>query len=116
MTYWLLNAVFLGIVAVVVAVAVFRRLPVRWAAVAGAMVVVLAMTAVFDNVMIAVGLVGYDPTRISNVFVGIAPVEDFAYAIAAVLLLPALWSLLPPRRRGARRPVDAATRAGKERP
>ncbi|WP_207455165.1 lycopene cyclase domain-containing protein [Desertivibrio insolitus] len=116
MTYWLLNAVFLGIVAVVVAVAVFRRLPVRWAAVAGAMVVVLAMTAVFDNVMIAVGLVGYDPTRISNVFVGIAPVEDFAYAIAAVLLLPALWSLLPPRRRSDRRPVDAATRAGKERP
>ena len=115
MTYWLLNSVFLAIVAAVVALAVFRRRPVRWASVAGTMVVVLAMTALFDNVMIAVGLVGYDPTRISNVFIGIAPLEDFAYAIAAVLLLPALWSLLPDRRRARPDHVDAS-RAGRQRP
>lgn len=55
--------------------------------------VVVILTAVFDNVMIGVGLVGYDRALISGVFVGIAPLEDFAYAVAAVVLLPALWSL-----------------------
>jgi hypothetical protein len=47
---------------------------------------------------VATGIVGYDPSRISGVLVGVAPLEDFNYAIAAVVLLPALWSLLTPRR------------------
>jgi lycopene cyclase domain-containing protein len=98
MTYWALNAFFLGFVALVaVAAALTRRAP-RWRAVALAGAVLLVTTAVFDNVMIAVGLVGYDETLISGAFVGIAPLEDFAYAIAAAVLLPALWHLLPARR------------------
>ncbi len=28
--------------------------------------------------------------------VGVAPLEDFAYAVAAVVLLPSLWALLSP--------------------
>jgi lycopene cyclase domain-containing protein len=106
-TYWLLNTVFLTLVAAVVVLAVLRRRHVRWAAVAGTMVVLLLMTAVFDNIMIGVGLVGYNPGLISNVFVGIAPLEDFAYAVAAVLLLPALWSLLPATRTRADRSLAA---------
>ena len=93
MTYWALNAIFLGVVAVVaVATIVSRRAP-RWATVLGVLAVVLVMTAVFDNVMIAVGLVGYDEALISGAFIGIAPLEDFAYAVAAVVLLPCLWAL-----------------------
>ena len=57
------------------------------------------MTAVFDNVMIGIGLVGYDRTLISGAFIGIAPLEDFAYAVAAVALLPSLWMLLGRRNR-----------------
>ncbi|MCS5722988.1 lycopene cyclase domain-containing protein [Herbiconiux sp. CPCC 203407] len=103
MSYWGLNAVFLAVVVVVVVAAVVslvvragdasarRRL---LAAVGVTMAVLLVMTAVFDNVMIGVGLVGYEPSLISGAFVGIAPLEDFAYAIAAVLLLPSLWVLL----------------------
>ena len=60
----------------------------------------LILTAVFDNVLVATGIVGYDPRLISGVLVGVAPIEDFAYAIAAVVLLPALWHLL------AARPAD----------
>jgi lycopene cyclase domain-containing protein len=56
--------------------------------------VLLVLTAIFDNVLVATGIVGYDPSRISGVFVGVAPLEDFAYAIAAVVLLPSLWALL----------------------
>ena len=121
MSYWALNAIFLAVVAAVgvaaVVVSAVRaarvaavaraagrssgnpvsradapgRLAVAVALTAG---VLLLLTAVFDNVMISIGLVGYDPAHISGVFVGVAPLEDFAYAIAAVVLLPSLWVLL----------------------
>ena len=94
MTYWELNVIFLGIVAVAVLVGlVVRRTP-RWGAVALAAALLLVATAVFDNVMISVGLVAYDRALIQGAFVGVAPVEDFAYTVAAVVGLPALWVLL----------------------
>ncbi len=93
MTYWALNAIFLAGVAAVAIVAVLSRRGPRWASVGLVLAVVLLMTAVFDNVMIGVGLVGYDEQKISGAFIGIAPLEDFAYAIAAVVLLPSLWCL-----------------------
>lgn len=111
MTYWGLNAVFLAVVAVVAAAALVRlarRGPHdpdghsrahRLGASALAAGILLVMTAVFDNVMIGIGLVGYDESKISGVFVGIAPLEDFAYAVAALVLLPSLWVLLPGRER-----------------
>jgi lycopene cyclase domain-containing protein len=106
MTYLALNAAFLLAVAAIVAVAVlrFRRRGggIRWRAAALAGAALLLLTAVFDNVLIAIGLVGYDPERISGLRIGVAPIEDFAYALAAVLLLPALWHL------AARRDPDAA--------
>jgi lycopene cyclase domain-containing protein len=94
MTYWLINAAFLTVVAGVAIAAVATRRPPRWAAVGVAGALLLVMTAVFDNVMISVGLVAYAPEHISGAFVGIAPLEDFAYAVAAVVGLPCLWSLL----------------------
>ena len=96
MTYWALNAIFLGAVAAVAVVAVLSKRGPRWASVGLVLGVVLLMTAVFDNVMIGVGLVGYSPEKISGLFIGIAPLEDFAYAIAAVVLLPSLWTLTGP--------------------
>ena len=98
MTYWGLNAVFLAVVAAVAIAAVVSRRGPRWASVGLVLGVVLLMTAVFDNVMIGVGLVGYDETKISGAFIGVAPLEDFAYAIAAVVLLPSLWTLFGGKR------------------
>lgn len=124
MTYWALNAWFLAVVGVVGVLALARLMrdgrsaqrepdgrPERdgrrglrgrtvgpWLLAVGVtLVVLLVMTAVFDNVMIGVGLVGYDPALISGAKIGIAPLEDFAYAIAAVVLLPSLWVLLARR-------------------
>lgn len=113
MTYWAINAVFLALVAVVAGAAAvtawFRGRAARAssasrassadrsarARAAGlATVVLLVMTAVFDNIMIGVGLVDYAPDRISGVTIGIAPLEDFAYSIAALVLLPSVWVLL----------------------
>ena len=107
MTYWALNAVFLLPAAAVLALALRARRGRKreflkaLAATAG---VLLALTAVFDNVMIAAGLFWYNPDRISGAFLGRAPLEDFAYAVGAVLLLPALWLLLG--RRAAPGPED----------
>ena len=93
MTYWALNAIFLSAVAAVALVAVLSKRAPRWASVGIVLGVVLVMTAVFDNIMVGVGLVGYNESLISGAFVGIAPLEDFAYAVAAVILLPSLWTL-----------------------
>ncbi len=50
------------------------------------------LTAVFDNVLVGDRASSATTRRcISGVLVGVAPIEDFAYAIAAVVLLPSLW-------------------------
>ncbi len=98
MTYWALNAIFLGAVAAVAVAAVVSKRGPRWASTGLVLGAVLLMTAVFDNVMIGVGLVGYNRDLISGVFIGVAPLEDFAYAIAAAVLLPSLWTLIGGRR------------------
>ena len=98
MSYWALNALFLAAVAAVAIAAVVSKRGPRWASVGLVLGVVLLMTAVFDNVMIGVGLVGYDEQKISGAFIGIAPLEEFAYAIAAVVLLPSLWCLIGGKR------------------
>ena len=106
MTYWALNAVFLVPAAAVLVLALMRRTTTTTAdgrkgvlaALGITAVVLLLLTAVFDNVMIAAGLFWYNPERISGAFIGRAPLEDFAYTVAAVLLLPALWMLLGKRK------------------
>lgn len=94
MTYTLLNVVFLTVVALVaIAAMVVRRAP-RWRAVGLTAVLLLTLTAVFDNAIIGTGLVAYDDSLISGVRIGLAPIEDFAYTVAALVLLPSVWELL----------------------
>jgi lycopene cyclase domain-containing protein len=49
------------------------------------------MTAVFDNFIVVSGVVAYDPALLSGVFIGFAPIEDFAYTLVAALLIPLTW-------------------------
>jgi lycopene cyclase domain-containing protein len=100
MSYWALNAIFLTAVLAVALAAALRRHrtgPV-WAFVGLTAGVLVLVTALFDNIMIGVGLVGYSAELIGGAFIGIAPLEDFAYPIAAAVLLPALWCLLPSKK------------------
>jgi lycopene cyclase domain-containing protein len=62
------------------------------------LVVLVALTVAFDNVIVGTGIVAYDGSRILGMRVGVAPVEDFSYAVVAALALPALWVLLGRRR------------------
>ena len=66
-------------------------------------IALLVLTAAFDNVMIAAGLFAYSDAHISGVRIGLAPIEDFAYPLAAALLVPAVWELSG--RRGRRVPA-----------
>lgn len=103
MTYLILNAVFLAAAFVVLVVALRSRAPrLHRGALVVTAAVLLTLTAVFDNIMIGVGLVAYGDAQISGLRLGIMPVEDFAYTVFAVLVLPALWTLLG-RRSGTRR-------------
>ncbi|RYF29253.1 MAG: lycopene cyclase domain-containing protein [Chloroflexi bacterium] len=52
----------------------------------------MIMTAVFDSLLIAVGIVGYDLDKILGIYIGKAPIEDFFYAILAAIIIPALWN------------------------
>lgn len=106
MTYALLSIVFLAVAAVALVVALAtapdRAALLRrwWLPVLGAGVVILVLTAVFDNLMIGAGFMTYDDARISGAKLGLVPLEDFSYPLAGLLLLPALWLLT--RRRGRR--------------
>jgi lycopene cyclase domain-containing protein len=62
------------------------------------LVVLVALTVVFDNVIVGTGIVAYDASRILGVRIGVAPIEDFSYCVVAALALPALWVLLGRRR------------------
>ena len=79
-----------------------------WAALAVAAAAVLALTAVFDSIMIAADLFRFDEALLLGVRVGLAPVEDLAYALIAVLIAAAMWRLLPASSRRTARPRHAA--------
>lgn len=90
-TYLLLTLVVLGLV-LAVCLPVLRRL--AWRPVALMGVLLLVLTAVFDSAIVGFGLTVYDPDKILGVYVGAAPVEDFGYTIAALLIMPVLWTAL----------------------
>ncbi|RLP82878.1 prenyltransferase [Mycetocola lacteus] len=51
-------------------------------------------TAVFDNIMIALGLFDYDRDTLLGLNIGNAPIEDFTYPLLALLILPGVWLAL----------------------
>ncbi|WP_084099873.1 lycopene cyclase domain-containing protein [Demequina sp. NBRC 110051] len=91
MTYVLLSVAVLAVLAVG-CVPVLRRLPHRPLVVTA--LVLLTLTVIFDNVIVGLDIVGYDESLIWGVRMPIAPIEDLAYAVGAVLLVPTLWELL----------------------
>lgn len=104
MTYALIVLPFVVITIVVVLCTVrrpgFGR---RMASSALAAVALCALTAVFDNLMIAAGLFTYPPQHLSGLRIGLAPLEDFSYPVCAAFLVPAVATLLRSRHAGGRR-------------
>lgn len=95
MNYLLLNVIFLAIASLALLL-VPRN---RWPAYLVGMLPMIVLTAIFDNLIIAAQIVGYDSSKISGILVGLAPIEDFAYTIAAVLIVPSVWSAMLNRKK-----------------
>jgi lycopene cyclase domain-containing protein len=88
--YLLLNTVVLSLGAIY-AFLMRKWLPLKPVLYAG--VVMLTLTAIFDNVIIGTGIVAYDQEKISGIMIGLAPIEDFAYTVLALVLIPSLFNL-----------------------
>lgn len=84
MSYLGLNAVFLG--AVILLGIVFRK-KLSWRPIFFATAVLLIATVIFDNLIVGTGIVAYDENLILGIKIGVAPIEDFAYSLAAPLLI-----------------------------
>jgi len=59
--------------------------------------VILALTLIFDPIIIAAGIVDYNPDLILGIRLFGAPIEDFFYALYAVCLVPLVWRYFGPR-------------------
>lgn len=96
MTYASLAVPFLGLAALVLLIAALLRRPDArwWQRTAVTLVVLLVLTIVFDNLMIAADLFRYEDDLTSGLQVGLAPLEDLAWPVAVSLGLPALGLLL----------------------
>ncbi|SDZ73173.1 lycopene cyclase domain-containing protein [Bowdeniella nasicola] len=82
-----------------------RRLPSNAAAaMIAAFVIVAALTAIFDNLMIRLDLFSYPPELLAGWRIGLAPIEDFSYPLAGVIALPVIWSAI--ERASAQRRAD----------
>lgn len=98
-TYTLVAVIFVAVAAAVgILLPLLARRRIRPLVVVITAAVMLALTAVFDNLMIASGLFHYASAHLSGAMIGLAPLEDFAYPLAGALLLPGLWVLLRGRR------------------
>ncbi len=103
MAYFWLSLAFM-VPAVIAAVVLRHRI--HWAAVGATTLVLVILTAVFDNVIIGLDIVRYGHEHLLGVYLWLAPIEDFSYSLAGVLLLPALWHVL-------RRNTERASQVGR---
>ncbi len=94
MTNIVLNLLVLAVL-LAVSWRVLRRL--HPGPVVGGALVLCVLTMVFDTLMIAADLYVFDEDKILGVYLWGAPLEDFAYAIAAALAMPVLWTVLEHR-------------------
>ncbi|MDM7853499.1 lycopene cyclase domain-containing protein [Cellulomonas alba] len=110
MSYLGVDVVFVAVAAATFAVALVRHPDRAQFAVATAVTtaVLVALTVVFDGVMIGADLFRYDAGSLAGPHVWRVPMEDLAWPLAAALLVPSVRSL------AARRAVRApeVSRAG----
>lgn len=94
MSYPLLTLIVLGIFAI------YTYLMRHWLVakpLVAAGILMFVLTAIFDNVIIGTGIVAYDEELISGVKILYAPLEDFAYTLVALVLVPSVFNWLRTR-------------------
>lgn len=89
-TYLFLNLLFLLTILMFIPSKISRPSRGWWITLA----VVMGLTAIFDPIIIMLDIVAYDPTKVLGIYWFGAPIEDFFYAIYAVILIPLVWKRL----------------------
>ena len=89
-TYIILNLIF--IIVVCAALGVTPKRPSK--ALLVTFITLFILTAVFDNLIIGMQIVDYNPAKILGISIGSAPIEDFMYAVLAVVLVTTVWHRL----------------------
>jgi lycopene cyclase domain-containing protein len=87
-TYLILNVFMLTIVVLALKKARFRRAQML------TLGIILAITIIGDSIIIGLGIVDYSVQKNIGISIGVAPIEDFFYPIAAAILIPSLWELI----------------------
>ncbi len=58
------------------------------------LVTLLVLTAIFDPIIIGIGMVGYNESLILGLKIFGAPIEDFFYAVYAACAVPLVWHMI----------------------
>lgn len=86
--YLLINTAFTAFALVVTRPQMLRLKAAPWLT---SLLVVGLMTLVFDNLIVGLQIVGYNPALITGLRLGYAPIEDFGYLVTGSFLVPCLW-------------------------
>lgn len=89
-TYLLMNIIFAAATLALLRVRPRRPSRVWWIM----LTALLVLTAVFDSLMVYFAMIDYDPAKILGIRIGLAPIEDFFYAIYAAIIVPFIWNKL----------------------
>lgn len=89
LTYLILNCVVMALVSASL-YTFWPRINLNFGCV---VLILFVLTAVFDNVIIGLGIVDYHTAKILGVYIYQAPLEDFCYPLLAVIMIPALWKV-----------------------
>jgi lycopene cyclase domain-containing protein len=65
-----------------------KHRPRRWLLM---LLILCALTAIFDSIIIGLGIVKYNPKLLLGISIGKAPIEDFGYAVGSVVIAPSIW-------------------------
>lgn len=55
--------------------------------------IIVLLTVIFDNLIVGLDIVRYDPNLISGIRIGYAPIEDFSYSLVIPYLVAIISSL-----------------------
>lgn len=94
--YIALDLAVMAVVAAVLAVKIWlSRQPLNhnWRLLGLLTGLLILLTTGFDSILVASHIVAYHHEHILGVYIIRAPLEDFAYTLVAVTLLPSLWQL-----------------------
>ena len=90
MTYLILNTLFLVTLVLFLPKKLSRPSAAWWVTLG----IIVLLTAIFDPIIVRLGIVGYDTSKILGITVLGAPVEDFFYAVFAVAIISLVWNRL----------------------